>query len=82
MEFSGLVRNQDVVVENGLTSEDLFENSIYTALKKFKTAEVDETEGFNYIRKTILTNNIFAYKKKKSDLLVFPGSDLSRLADN
>lgn len=80
MEFSGLVRNQDVVVENSRTSEDIFEDAIITTLKKFP-GEVDEFEAFNYIRKTFLTEVIFSYKKKGRDILVYTDADLANISD-
>ena len=80
-EFSGMVRNPDVVIENGNTSEDLFQSAMVTAIKKFK-GEVDETEGldkvetsrlvYEYVKKTLLTEFFFSYKRKKRDILLFP----------
>ena len=77
-EFSGMVRNPDVVVENGNTSEDIFQNAIVTSLKKFK-GEVDETEGYEYVKKTILMEAFFCWKRKKRDILVFDGTPLENI---
>ena len=55
-EFSGMVRNPDVVIENGNTSEDVIQSAIYTVLKKYKKkTEVYEEEAYEYTKKTILT---------------------------
>ena len=70
-EFSGMVRNPDVVIENGNTSEDIFQSAMVTALKKYN-GEVDETEGYEYIKKTLLTEMFFCWKRKKRDILLFP----------
>ena len=70
MEFSGMVRNTDTVIEEGNTYEDIFQNVIMTALKKYK-GDVDEEEGFDYIKKTFLLEVFFAPKRKKRDILVF-----------
>lgn len=69
-EFSGMVRNPDVVIENGNTSEDIFQSAMVTALKKFP-GQVDEVEGYEYVKKTLLTELFFCKKRKKRDLLIF-----------
>lgn len=69
-EFSGMVRNPDVTIENGNTSEDIFQNAMMTAIKKFP-GEVDEKEGYDYIRKTLLTELFFCWKRKGRDILLF-----------
>ena len=81
MEFSGMVRNTDTVIEEGNTYEDIFSNVMYTALKKFK-GDVSEEEGYDYIRKTLLTEFFFSKKRKKRDLLVFTDANFENLADN
>lgn len=81
MEFSGMVRNTDTVVEEGNTSEDIFQNVMLTAMKKYK-GEVDEKEGYDYIKKTFLLEVFFSPKRKKRDILVFTGASLEKLPDN
>lgn len=78
-EFSGMVRNPDVVIENSNTSEDIFENAILTALKKFKGMDITEEEGYEYTRKTILTEAFFSKKRKCRDILVFTDENLDGL---
>ena len=70
MEFSGMVKNTDTVIEEGLTYEDIFDDVILTSLKKFK-GEVSEQEGYDYIKKTLLLEFFFSKKRKKRDILVF-----------
>lgn len=70
MEFSGMVKNTDTVIEEGNTYEDIFQNVMMTALKKYK-GDVDEEEGYDYIKKTFLLEVFFAPKRKKRDILVF-----------
>lgn len=70
MEFSGMVKNTDTVVEEGLTYEDIFTDVMITALKKFK-GDVDEHEGYEYIKKTLLLEFYFSKKRKSRDILVF-----------
>lgn len=70
-EFKGMVRNPDISIENGNTMEDIFQSAILTSLKKYRPDElVDESEAYNYIRKTILSEFIFCYKRVKKDMLV------------
>lgn len=80
-EFSGIVRNPDVVIENSNTSEDIFENAILTALKKFKGMDITEDEGYEYVKKTILTEAFFCWKRKKRDILVFPDENFDAVPD-
>lgn len=75
MEFSGMVRNTDMVVEEGNTYEDIFDDVILTALKKYK-GEVDEKEGYEYIKKTLLLEWFFSKKRKNRDILVLSDSPI------
>lgn len=77
-EFHSMVRNADVAVENGNTMEDVFQNAMMTALKKFP-GEVDETEGYDYIKKTLLTEFYFSYKRKKRDILLFSDANFESI---
>lgn len=79
-EFSGMVRNPDVVVENGNTPEDTFQNCMVTALKKYK-GEVDEQEGYEYIKKTLLMEFKFSVKRKKRDFLLFSDENFDAIPD-
>lgn len=81
MEFSGMVRNTDTVVEEGLTYEDIFQNAMITALKKFR-GEVDEEEACEYIKKTLLTEFFFSPKRKKRDILVLSESNFENIPDS
>ena len=79
-EFSGMVRNPDVVIENGNTSEDVIQSAIYTVLKKYKEkTDVDEEEAYEYTKKTILTELFFCWKRKSRDILVFDGTSLDNI---
>ena len=68
-ELSRMVRNPDTVIENGNTSEDVFQSVMLTALKKYKD-DVDEDEGLEYIKKTLLLEMHFSPKRKSRDILV------------
>ncbi|MEE3491168.1 MAG: hypothetical protein VZR10_09880 [Methanobrevibacter sp.] len=74
-EFSGMVRSTDVVIEEGNTYEDIFDDVMLTAMKKYK-GEVDEKEGYEYIKKTLLLEWFFSKKRKNRDILVLSDSSI------
>ena len=80
-EFSGMVKNSDIVIEEGNTYEDIFQNVMMTALKKYKGKEVDENEGLEYIKKTFLLEVFFSPKRKKRDMLVFTDASLENIPE-
>lgn len=81
-EFSGMVKNSDIVIEEGNTYEDIFQNVMLTALKKYKDKEVDENEGLEYIKKTFLLEVFFSPKRKNRDMLVFTDASLDNFPDS
>ena len=81
-EFSGMVKNTDIVIEEGNTYEDIFQNVMMTALKKYKGKEVDENEGLEYIKKTFLLEVFFSPKRKNRDMLVFTDASLENIPDS
>ena len=81
-EFSGMVKNADIVIEEGNTYEDIFQNVMMTALKKYKDKEVDENEGLEYIKKTFLLEVFFSPKRKNRDMLVFTDASLDNFPDS
>lgn len=81
-EFSGMVKNTDIVIEEGNTYEDIFQNVMMTALKKYKDKEVDENEGLEYIKKTFLLEVFFSPKRKNRDMLVFTDASLENIPDS
>ena len=81
MEFSGMVRNTDTVIEEGNTYEDIFSNVMLTALKKFK-GDVDETEACEYIKKTLLLEFFFSPKRKRRDILIFTDASFDNIPDD
>lgn len=80
-EFSGMVKNTDIVIEEGNTYEDIFQNVMMTALKKYKDKEVDENEGLEYIKKTFLLEVFFSPKRKNRDMLVFTDASLENFPE-
>lgn len=69
-EFSGMVRNPDKIIEGGgRTSADILQDVCITAMNKYKNKDVDEEEAYNYIRKTLCTEWLFAPKRK--DIILY-----------
>lgn len=81
MEFSGMVRSTDVVIEEGNTYEDIFDDVMLTAMKKYK-GEVDEKEGYEYIKKTLLLEWFFSKKRKNRDILVLSDMNFENIPDS
>lgn len=66
-----LLPSTDIEIYNGYTYEDILNNVIITAINKWKNVEIDEETGYNYVRKTLLTEILFAKKRKGKDRLLF-----------
>lgn len=81
-EFSGMVRNTDKVIEDSRTSEDLFSDAMLTAMRKYKDKDISEQEGYEYIRKTLLTEWFFAPKRKSRDMIIYSDESFDKLADS
>lgn len=69
-EFRAMVKNQNTVIVNSKTPEDILQDVMITSLKKFK-GDVSEEEGYNYIKKTLQCEKHYSYKRKVNDMLVF-----------
>lgn len=80
-EFSGMVRSTDVVIEEDNTYEDIFQNVMLTAMKKYK-GEVDEKEGYEYIKKTLLLEWFFSKKRKSRDILFLTDMNFENIPDS
>ena len=78
-ELRVYVKHPDVSVENGNTQEDVFQNVMVTALKKYK-GDVDEEEAVHYLKMTLGAEMWFQVRRKKKDLLLFPGVDFENVS--
>ena len=78
-ELRVYVKHPDVSVENGNTQEDVFQNVMVTAIKKYK-GDVDEAEALYYLKMTLGAEMFFQVRKKKRDLLLFPGVSFEQAA--
>ena len=73
-KLQALIKNTDTEIYKGFTGEDVFHNCLMTALSKFKDKEVDEKEALDYLKKLILTESKFSYRRKNKDILIITDS--------
>ena len=73
--------DKDRVVEEGKTPEDIFQDVMITCCNKFPD-DVDEDEALRYIKKTLLSEMHFSFRRKKRDILLITDSDFSNIPDN
>lgn len=79
-ELSAMCRDIDKTISNSKTSEDVFQDVMVTAIKKYKTNDIAEEEGFEYLKKTLLLELHFQFKRKVKDILVF--TDVVEIPNN
>lgn len=63
--------NDNKVISQGRTPEDILNDVCLTALRKYKHNEIEESEGLGYLKKTIYTEKHFQYQRKKNELVIF-----------
>ena len=66
-EFAEMCTNTDTAIYGGRTSEDLLNDAMITVINHYGDEDVDETEGYEYAKRTFLFNEVFSYKKKVSE---------------
>lgn len=71
--YNKIVRHNKVISQ-GRTPEDLLNDVCLTALRKYKNKEIDENEGYNYLKKTLYMENIFQYKRIKNETVIYTNS--------
>lgn len=69
-------------IYDGLTMEDIFHNVLVTAINKFENSEIEEKEGFEYVKKTLLMEILFSKKRIKSNIVSLDTVDCNNIADN
>lgn len=63
--------NGELVISQGRTTEDILQDVCLTAMRKFKNNQIEESEGLNYLKKTLFTEKHFSWNRKKNEILVF-----------
>lgn len=59
-----MIPNDDVIVYDGLTFDDICNDAMITVIKHFRDKEISEEEGFEYAKKTLLMEITFSHKRK------------------
>ena len=72
--------NGELVISQGRTTEDILQDVCLTAMRKFKNNQIEESEGLNYLKKTLFTEKHFSWNRKKNEILVFT-DNLPDIAD-
>lgn len=66
--------NGELVISQGRTTEDIFQDVCITAIRKYKDSDVDEEEAINYLKKTLFTEMHFSWNRKKGEIITFTDS--------
>ena len=66
--------NGELVISQGRTTEDIFQDVCITAIRKYKDSDVDEEEALNYLKKTLFTEMHFSWNRKKGEIITFTDS--------
>lgn len=66
--------NGELVISQGRTTEDIFQDVCITAIRKYKESDVDEEEALNYLKKTLFTEMHFSWNRKKGEIITFTDS--------
>lgn len=61
----------DKVISQGRTECDILQDICITAMRKYKDNEIDENEGYEYLKKTLFTEKHFQHKRLKSEIVIY-----------
>lgn len=75
-DLQKLLKNTDTIVYEGLTYDDILNNVLITQLRKFKDQDLDPEEGFEAIKRAVLTEFLFLPKKKGKAKILLIGDCL------
>lgn len=53
----------------GLTEEDILHNVCITAMRKYKDRNIEESDGMDYLKLTLYTEQLFQKPRMKKDLI-------------
>ena len=59
-----MIPNDDVIVYDGLTFDDICNDAMITVLNHFKAKNITQEEGYEYAKKTLLMEITFSHKRK------------------
>ena len=61
----------DKVISQGRTEFDILQDVCITAMRKFKEKDIDEEEGYSYLKKTLFTEKHFQYSRLKNEIVIY-----------
>lgn len=61
----------DKVVSLSKTEEDILQDVLVTAMRKFKDKDISEKEGMDYLKLTLYNEQHFQMARKKKDKVIF-----------
>lgn len=70
-ELCDKCRNIDQVIYDSKTCEDILNNTVITAIKKYDGKDAPEEELFEYIKKSFLTLVKFSWKRRGMEKILF-----------
>lgn len=63
--------SDDKAISQGRTEEDILQDVCVTAMRKYKSREIEEDEGLAYLKKNLAAEKHFQYNRKKGEMLYF-----------
>jgi len=63
--------SSDVVISQSRTEEDILQDVLITAMRKFKNKEIEEDDGMSYLKKTLWNEQHFQMARKKKDKIIY-----------
>lgn len=61
----------DKVISLGRTEEDILQDVCITAMRKFKDRNIEESEGMDYLKLSLWTEQHFQMKRKKKERIIY-----------
>ena len=61
----------DKVISLSKTEEDILQDVLVTAMRKFKDKDISENEGMDYLKLTLYNEQHFQMARKKKDKVIF-----------
>ena len=61
----------DKVISQGRTECDILQDVCITAMRKYREKDIEEEEGYSYLKKTLFTEKHFQYSRKKGEFIIY-----------
>lgn len=63
--------NNNKVISQGRTPEDILNDVCLTAMRKYKLDDIEEEEGLHYLKRNIYNEKKFQYQRKNKEIVIF-----------